>query len=48
MKINENNIIIDCSRSALSVLSNALKNISQAVDENECSCLIGITKVNIN
>ena len=30
MKINENNFIIDCSCGALSVLSNALNNISQA------------------
>jgi hypothetical protein len=47
-KANENNFNVECSREELSVLSNALNNIPQAVDENEYTSLIGVTKASVN
>ena len=46
--INLNKFCVYCSREELSVLSNALNNIPQAVDESEYTALIGETKVKVN
>ena len=47
-KASENSFNVECSREELSVLSNALNNIPQAVDESEYTSLIGETKANVN
>ena len=47
LKENENNFNVKCSREELSVLSNALNNIPQAVDESEYTSLIGVTKARV-
>jgi len=47
-KTNESHFNIECSRDELSVLSNALNNIPQAVDEREYTTLIGKTKANVD
>ncbi len=39
---------IDCSREELVILSNALNNIPQAVDEQEYTTLIGASKTDTN
>lgn len=45
LKKNSNNFILECSRDELILLSNALNNIPQAVDEKEYTTLIGATKL---
>ena len=47
-KVNENDFNLKCSREELSMISNALNNIPQAVDENDYTSLIGVTKDKVN
>ena len=47
-KVNENDFNLECSREELSMISNALNNIPQAVDENDYTSLIGVTKAKVN
>ena len=44
-KKNSDNYLLECSREELILLSNALNNIPQAVDEEEYPTLIGATKI---
>lgn len=44
LKKNSDSFILECSRDELILLSNALNNIPQAVDEEEYTTLIGATK----
>jgi hypothetical protein len=43
-KKNRDSFVLECSREELIILSNALNNIPQAVDEEEYTTLIGATK----
>lgn len=44
-KKNRDSFVLECSREELILLSNALNNIPQAVDEEEYTALIGATKI---
>jgi hypothetical protein len=44
LKSENGNFYIECSRDELIILSNALNNIPQAVDEQEYTTLIGASK----